>query len=91
MESHKRTHLVNKLMEEANLMMGVLEKAMEGQQIEASQPAIHGTHHPPSDYSLQDERASWEKISRGLTEIQIELDQIEQSEQHRRERLTPSA
>jgi len=91
MESHKRTHLINKLMEEANLMMGVLEKAMEGQRIEASQPTMHGTHHPPSEYSLQDEHASWEKISKRLTDIQSELDQIEQSEQHRRERLTPSA
>jgi len=40
MEPRKRTHLVNELMEEANRMMGVLEKAMEGERREESHPAL---------------------------------------------------
>jgi len=91
MEPRKRTHLVNSLMEEAHLMMGVLEKALEGQRMEESHPALHGTHHPRGTYSLQDEHASWEQILRDLKAIQAELDQIEQYEHHRTERFTPSA
>ena len=91
MEPRKRTHLVNELMEEANLMMGVLEKAMEGERIEEIHPAMHGTHHPQGHYSLEDEHKSWGNVLRDLTEIQTELEQIAQSEQYRRERLTPSA
>ena len=36
MEPRNRTHLVNELMQEAHLMMGVLEKAMEGERSEES-------------------------------------------------------
>jgi hypothetical protein len=86
MEPRKRTELVNRLMEEAHLMMGVLEKAMEGERIEESQPAMHGTHHPREEYSLEDQHKSWGKVLRALTEIQTELDQIEQSERQRIER-----
>ena len=43
MEPQKRTHLVNELMQEANLMMGVLEKAMQGERFEETHPALHGT------------------------------------------------
>jgi hypothetical protein len=39
MEPRKRTHVVNELMQEAHLMMGVLEKAMEAKQREAQQRA----------------------------------------------------
>ena len=89
MEPRERTHLVNRLMEEASLMMGVLEKAMEGERIEEIHPAMHGTHHPQGHYSLEDEHKSWGKVLKALTEIQTELDQIEQSEHHRIERETP--
>src|SRR5512145_368927 len=34
MEPRQRTHLVNELMQEVHLMMGVLEKAMQGERIE---------------------------------------------------------
>ena len=91
MEPRQRTHLVNELMEEANLMMGVLEKAMEGERREESHPALHGTHHPHGQYSLEDEHKSWGKVLRSLTAIQTELDQIALAEQHRRERRTSSA
>ena len=90
MEQRKRTHLVKELMQEAHLMMGALEKAMEGGRIEESHPARHGTQHPQGQYSLEDEHKSWGKVLRALTEIQTELDQIEQSEHQRLERLTPS-
>jgi hypothetical protein len=86
MEPRQRTHLVNELMEEANLMMGVLEKAMEGERREESHPALHGTHHPHGQYSLEDEHKSWGKVLRALTEIQTELNQIEHSERQRMER-----
>jgi len=83
MEPRKRTHLVNELMQEANLMMGALEKAMEGERIEESQPARPGTQHPQGQYSLEDEHKSWGKILRALTEIQTELDRIEHCEHQR--------
>jgi len=76
MEPRKRTHLVNSLMEEAHRMLGVLEKAKEGQRMEESHPNLHGTHHPQGAYCLQDEQTSWEKVLRDLKDIQTELDQI---------------
>ena len=91
MEPRKRTHLVNELMQEAHLMMGALEKAMEGERVEESHPARHGTQPPQGQYSLEDEHKAWGKVLRSLTEIQTELDQIEQWEHQRIERLTPNA
>ena len=91
MEPRKRTHLVNELMQEAHLMMAALEKAMEGERIEESHPPKHGAHHPQGQYSLEDEHKAWGNVLKALTEIQTELDQIEQSEQHRREKGIPSA
>ena len=91
MEPRKRTHLVNELMQEAHLMMGALEKAMEGERIGESQPSRHGTQHPQGQYSLEDEHKTWGKVLRALTEMQTELDRIEQCEHDRIERLTPSA
>ena len=90
MERHKRTHLVNSLMEEANLMMGVLEKAMQGERIEESFLAQHGTQHPHGQYSLEDEHKAWGKILRALTEIHTELESIEHSERERIEQRMPS-
>jgi hypothetical protein len=83
MEPRKRTELINTLIEEAHLMMGVLEKAMQGERIEESQPAMRGTHHPQREDRLEDEHKSWGKILRGLTEIHAELEQIEHAEQQR--------
>jgi len=91
MEPRQRTHLVNELMDEANLMMRVVEKAMEGERSEARHPTLHGTPHPHGPYSLAEEHTSWGTILRTLTAIQTELDQIENAEQHRREQRTPSA
>lgn len=89
MESHKRTEMVNRLTEEAHLMMTALEKAMEGERLEESYAARRGTSHPHGAYSLEDEHKSWGKILKFLTEIQLELRQIEEAEQRRLERVTP--
>jgi hypothetical protein len=64
---------------------------MEGARSEARHPALHETPHPHGPYSLEDEHPSWGKILRTLTEIHTERAQIAHAEQHRRERLTPSA
>ena len=89
MEPRKRTHLVNELMQEAHLMMRALEKSMEGERIEEGHPTLHGAPHPHGEYSLEDEHKAWGKVLRALTEMQTELDQIEQSEHQRIERGRP--
>jgi len=61
---------------------------MEGERIEESHPARHGTHHPQGQYSLEDEHKAWGQVLRALTEIQTALEQIEQSEHRRLERDT---
>ena len=83
MEPRKRTHLVNELMQEAHRMMGVLEKAMEGQRVDERHPTLHGAHHPQGPYSLEDEHQSWGKVLRALTDVQTELDQLEHYEHQR--------
>ena len=83
MEPRKRTHLVNELMQEANLMRAALEKAMQGERFEATHPALHGTHHHEGHASLEDEHKAWGKILTALTDIQTELDRIEHSERQR--------
>jgi len=91
MEPRKRTHLVDELMQEANLMMAVLEKAMQGERIEESYHALHGTHHAKEHFSLEDEHKAWGTILKALTDIKTKLEQIEQSEHQRTEAGVPSA
>jgi hypothetical protein len=83
MEPRKRTPLVNALMQEANLMMAALEKAMQGERIEESHPTLHGTPHHEGHYSLEDEHKAWGKVLRALTDIHTELERIEHSEHQR--------
>lgn len=90
MEPRKRTHLVNELMQEANLMMAALEKAMQGERFEETHPSLHGTHHE-GHYSLEDEHKAWGKILRALSHIYTELDRIKYSERQRTEHLASSA
>ena len=64
MEPHKRTHLVNELMQEATLMRTVLAKAIEATQTEAQQrqESPHITDDEltsPPAHTLQDESTSW--------------------------------
>ena len=91
MEPRKRTHLVNELIQEANLMMATLEKAMAGERSAESHPTLHGTQHPQGPYRLEDEHKAWGNILKALTDIQTELEQIEQLEHQRIERVTPNA
>jgi hypothetical protein len=91
MEPRQRTHLVNELMDEAHLMMGALEKAMEGARSEASHPTLHGMQPPQGSSSLEEEHQAWSKVLRALTAIHTELEHIAHAEQQRRERLTPNA
>ena len=90
MEPRKRLHLVNELMQEANLMMTALEKAMQGRRIEETAPAKHGTQTPQRQYSLEDEHKEWRMIFRALTDIQTTLESIERSERERIEQSIPS-
>jgi len=83
MEPRKRTHLVNELMQEAHLMMGALEKAMQGERLEESHPTLHGAHHRPGPSSLEEEHKAWGKVLRALTDMQTELDQIAHAEHQR--------
>ena len=91
MEPRKRTHMVNELMQEANLMMTALEKAMQGERFGETHPALHGIHHHEGQYSLEDEHKAWGKILRALTDIYTELDRIERSEHQRTEHVAASA
>ena len=91
MEPRKRTHLVNELMQEANLMMAVLEKAMQGERFEEMHPALHGIHYHEGHYSLEDEHKAWGKILRALSDVYTELDRIEHSERQRIEHIASSA
>src|SRR5262245_54557229 len=90
MEPRKRMHLVNELMQEANLMMTALEKAMQGRRIEETAPAKHGTQHAQRPYSLEDEHKEWRMILRALTDMQATLERIEHAEQERIEQRMPS-
>jgi hypothetical protein len=86
MEPRKRTDLVNELMQEANLMMAALEKAMQGERFEETHPALHGTQPHEGQYSLEDEHKAWGRVLKALTDIQTELERIEHSEHQRVER-----
>jgi hypothetical protein len=90
MDPRKRTHLVNELMQEANLMMAALEKAMEGERIEESHPALHGTQHTQRHYSLEDEHKAWGTILKALTDMKTKLEEIEHAEHQRTEAGVPS-
>jgi hypothetical protein len=86
MESHKRTELVDALLEEARQMITVLLKASTAPDMpqDMSQGTVQGTAHPGEQYSIQEERRCWEEVLTHLTEARKSLGQIEQSERHRR-------
>jgi hypothetical protein len=86
MESHKRTELVDTLLDEARQMITVLLKAATAPDMpqDMSQGAVQGTAHPGEPYSLQEERRCWEEVLTHLTAVRKSLGQIEQSERHRR-------
>jgi hypothetical protein len=85
MESHKRTELVDALLEEARQMITVLLKASTAPDMsrDVSQGTAPGTPNPQEQYTIQDERRWWEEVFKNLTEARKALGQIEQSERHR--------
>ncbi|MGE3539617.1 MAG: hypothetical protein AB7N91_19575 [Candidatus Tectimicrobiota bacterium] len=91
MEAHTRTHLVNELMDEAQLRMATLEKAMEGERIAQASPVRPGMHHPQGSSSLEDEHKAWGRVLKALSTIQTDLEQIVQAEQVRIESVRPLA
>jgi hypothetical protein len=86
MESHKRTELVDALLDEARHMITVLLKASTAADMPQamSQGSVQGTAHPGEPYSLQDERRCWEEVLTHLTAARKSLGRIAQSERHRR-------
>jgi hypothetical protein len=86
MESHKRTELIDALIEEARQMITVLLKASTAPAMseDVSQGTVQRTPHLEEQYTVQDERRCWEEVFKNLTEARKSLAQIEQSERHRR-------
>jgi hypothetical protein len=86
MESHRRTELVDALIEEARQMITVLLKASTAPAIsqDVSQGTVQRTPNLEEQYTVQDERRCWEEVFKNLTEARKSLAQIEQSERHRR-------
>ena len=85
MESHKRTELVDALLDEARQMITVLLKASTAPEVsqDMSRHTVRGTPDPEEQYSIQDERRCWEEVFTHLTATRQALAQIEQSERHR--------
>jgi hypothetical protein len=86
MAPHERTQLVTRLLEEATRMQTVLEqaivaKAQEAAHVEASG---HITDDEPTSTTVdtvEEQYDAWEKIAQALSDIQTELNRIEQAEQ----------
>jgi hypothetical protein len=91
MEPQERTQLVTRLLEEATRMQTVLEQAIaakeqEAAQIEASGHITDDEPLPTPVYTLEQQYDAWEKIARALSDIQTELNRIEQAEQQSMQR-----
>ena len=91
MEPQERTQLVTRLLEEATRMQTVLEQAMaakeqEAAQIEASGHITDDEPLPTPVYTLEQQYDAWEKIAHTLSDIQTELNRIEQAEQQSMQR-----
>ncbi len=85
MESHKRTELVEALLEETRQMITVLLTASTAPDVspDMSQSAALGTPPAQAQYNIQHERQCWEGVFKNLTDVQNALGQIAQSERHR--------
>jgi hypothetical protein len=91
MEPQERTQLVTRLLEEATRMQTLLEQAIDAKEREAAQ--IEASGHITDDeplptpvYALTQQYDAWEKIARALSDIQTELNCIEQTEQQSMQR-----
>jgi hypothetical protein len=86
MEPQERSQLVTRLLEEATRMQTVLEQAIAAKEREAahSEASGHSTEDEPTPtpiYLLEEQYDAWEKIAGALSDIQTELNRIEQAEQ----------
>ena len=91
MEPQERSQLVTRLLEEATRMQTLLEQAMaakeqEAAQIEASGHITDDEPLPTPVYTLEQQYDAWEKIALALSDIQTELNRIEQAEQQSMQR-----
>ena len=91
MEPQERTQLVTRLLEEATRMQTMLEQAItakeqEAAQIEASGHITDDEPLPTPVYILEEQYDAWEKIASALSDIQTELNRIEQAEQQSMQR-----
>jgi hypothetical protein len=85
MEPNQRIELIDTLLEEATQKFEVLEHAAGAREVsqDASHSTAPGTPNVQEQYRVQDERAAWEKVYQGLTEVRSVLEQIGQSERQR--------
>ena len=85
MEPNKRIELIDTLLEEATQKFEVLEHAAGAREVarEATHSTTPGTPNMQEQYRVQDERAAWEKVYQGLSEVRSVLEQIGQSERQR--------
>ena len=86
MEPQERRQYVTGLLEEATRMQTVLEQAIaakerEADHIEASGHITDDEPTPTPVYILEEQYDAWEKIASALSDIQTELNRIEQAEQ----------
>jgi hypothetical protein len=86
MEPQERSQLVTRLLEEATRMQTLLEQAIAAKEQEAAQIAASGhlTDDEPTPtpvYTLEEQYDAWETIAGALSDIQTELNRIEQAEQ----------
>jgi hypothetical protein len=86
MEPQERTECVRRLLEEATRMQTLLEQAIaaterEAATIEARGPIPDDAPTPPPVSSLEEQYDAWETIAHALSDIQTELNRIEQAEQ----------
>jgi hypothetical protein len=86
MAPHERTQLVTRLLEEATRMQTVLEQAIVAKAQEAAH--VEASGHIPDDEptsttvsTVEEQYDAWEKIAQALSDIQTELNRIEQAEQ----------
>ena len=91
MEPQERRQLVTLLLEETTRMQTVLEQAIaakeqEAAHIEASGHITDDEPLPTPVYTLEEQYDAWEKIASALSDIQTELNRIEQAEQQSMQR-----
>jgi hypothetical protein len=85
MEPHRRTVLVDTLLDEATQKIACLERVSvaHGVSPEARQRIARGLLRGMEQYTVWDEREWWVRIHKGLSEVREALEQIEHIERHR--------